>query len=107
MNNIQKKEKNLIILLDKLTATTASYSQTNFDREKIEVEKNQLYLEKQEILTKNQELLREHKFLKEKIKVLQNELNNKIQVNQKFEKEIDELSQETESLAEEIDKWQM
>ena len=65
MNNIQKKEKNLILLLDKLTATTASYSQTNFDREN-RGRKNQLYLEKQEILTKNQELLREHKFLKEK-----------------------------------------
>ena len=35
------------------------------------------------------------------------ELNKKSEFQEKFSKEIDELSQETEELVEEIDKWQM
>ena len=38
---------------------------------------------------------------------LEEELNKKTELQEKFSKEIDELSQETEELVEEIDKWQM
>jgi chromosome segregation ATPase len=51
--------------------------------------------------------LREQKYLKNKITSLRQELNNKSERQEKFSKEIDELSQETEELVEEIDKWQM
>ena len=91
-----------------MTVTTASYSQTNFDREKNRGRKKSTLFRKTRDLDKESGAFKRTQiFKRKKIKVLQNELNNKIQVNQKFEKEIDELSQETESLAEEIDKWQM
>ena len=51
--------------------------------------------------------MREHKFLKEKIKKLQLEVFEKSKLEERFSQDIEELSQETESLASEIDKWQM
>jgi hypothetical protein len=51
--------------------------------------------------------MREHKYLKEKIKSLQLEVNKKSKIEDKFDQDIEELSQETENLVSEIDKWQM
>ena len=51
--------------------------------------------------------MREHKYLKEKIKKLQLEINKKSRLEDKFNQDIEELSQETEILVNEIDKWQM
>ena len=47
----------------------------------------------------------EHKYLKDKILKLEQELKKKNELQDKFSREIDELSQETEELVEEIDKW--
>ena len=43
----------------------------------------------------------------EKIKKLQIEVSKKSELEDKFNQDIEELSQETESLVSEIDKWQM
>ena len=51
--------------------------------------------------------MREHKFLKEKIKKLQLEVSKKTELEDRFNQDIEELSQETENLVNEIDKWQM
>ena len=51
--------------------------------------------------------MREHKYLKEKIENLQIEVNKKSEIEEKFNQDIEELSQETENLVSEIDKWQM
>ena len=51
--------------------------------------------------------MREHKYLKEKIQKLQLEVDKKSQLEEKFKQDIEDLSQETESLVSEIDKWQM
>ena len=51
--------------------------------------------------------MREHKYLKEKVKNLQIEMSKKSEQEDKFHQDIEELSQETESLVREIDKWQM
>ena len=59
------------------------------------------------IKDKNLSLLPVYKYLKEKIKKLQLEVNKKSELENKFNQDIEELSQETESLAREIDKWQM
>ena len=48
-----------------------------------------------------------HKYLKEKVKNLQLEVNKKSELEDKFNEDIEELSQETENLVDEIDKWQM
>ena len=51
--------------------------------------------------------MREHKYLKEKIKKLQFEVSKKSEIEDKFNQDIEELSQETENLVRESDKWQM
>ena len=51
--------------------------------------------------------MREHKYLKEKIKKLQLEINQKSELEDRFNQDIEELSQEAENLVNEIDKWQM
>ncbi len=107
MSNFEKKEQNLNQLIDKLNSISLSYSQPNYELEKIITQKNELANKKKEIEIKNQELMREHKYLKEKVKKLQLEVNKKSELEDRFKKDIDELNQETESLVSEIDKWQM
>ena len=107
MSNFEKKEQNLNQLIDKLNSISLSYSQPNHELEKIKTEKNELAIKKKEIEKHNQELIREHKYLKEKIIKLQQEVNNKLESEEKFKQDIEELSQETEILVSEIDKWQM
>ena len=107
MSNFEKKEQNLNQLIDKLNSLSLSYSQPNNELEKIRTEKNELANKKKEIEKKNQELIREHKYLKEKIKILQLEVNKKSELEDKFNKDIEDLNQETESLVSEINKWQM
>ena len=52
-------------------------------------------------------MIREHKYLKEKIKKLQLEVGKRSELEDRFNQDIEELSQETENLVSEIDKWQM
>ena len=47
------------------------------------------------------------KILQIKIKKLQLEVNRKSELEERFKQDIDDLSQETESLVSEINKWQM
>ena len=107
MSNFEKKEQNLNQLIDKLNSISLSYSQPNYELEKIKSERNELANKKKEIEKQNQELMREHKYLKDKIIKLQLEVNKKSEIEDRFNQDIEELSQETESLVSEIDKWQM
>ena len=107
MSSFEKKEQNLKQLIDKLNSLSLSYSQPNYELEKIRTEKNDLVNQKKVIEKKNLELMREHKYLKDKIKKLQLEVNKRSEIEDKFNQDIEELSQETESLVNEIDKWQM
>ena len=106
MSIFEKKEKNLNLLIDKLDVLTSTYSQPSYEFEKIKTEKNEILRQKLEIEKKNQELIREHKFLKEKIENLQKEVNKQSVIEAKFNQDIEELSQETENLVDEIEKWQ-
>ena len=107
MSSFEKKEQNLNQLIDKLNSLSLSYSQPNYEIEKIRSEKNELANQKKEIEKKNEELMREHKYLKEKIKNLQLDVNKRSELEDRFNQDIEELSQETENLVSEIDKWQM
>ena len=107
MSNFEKKEQNLNQLIDKLNSLSLSYTQPNFEIEKIRTERNELANQKKTIEKKNEELLREHKYLKEKIKKLQFEVQQKSEQEDLFNQDIEELSKETEDLVSEIDKWQM
>tara|TARA_B100000902_G_scaffold185560_1_gene177967 strand:- start:344 stop:667 length:324 start_codon:yes stop_codon:yes gene_type:complete len=107
MKNFEKKESNLNHLIDKLGKLNTSYSQFNFNSESIAKEKDIIKSEKEELEKKNREILREHKYLLEKVNKLEKELKTKRELEKKFDKDIDELNQETQSLVEEIEKWQM
>ena len=107
MSIIEKKEKNLNLLINKLNSLSLTYSQSSYEVEKIITEKNEIMRQKIEIEKKNQELLREHKYLKEKILILQSEVKKRSKLEDSFNQEIEELSQETEDLVSEIEKWQM
>ena len=50
--------------------------------------------------------MREHKYLKEKIEDLKIEASKQSAMEDKFNQDIEELSQETENLVSEIEKWQ-
>ena len=50
--------------------------------------------------------MREHKYLKGKIAKLQEEVDKRSNMEEKFNLDIEELSQETENLVNEIEKWQ-
>ena len=107
MSIIQNKEKNLNLLIKKLNSLTLTYSQPTYEVEKIKTEKNEILRQKIEIEKKNQELLRQHHFLKEKIKSLQLEVKKRLELEDNFNQEIEELSQETENLVSDIEKSQI
>ena len=94
-------------LIDKLNSLSLTYSQPNFEIEKIKTEKKELLRQKIEAEKKNQELMREHKYLKEKIKKLELDVSKRSDLEESFNQEIEELSQETENLVTEIEKWRM
>ena len=66
MSLIEKKEKNLKQLINKLNSLSLTYSQPDYEIEKIRSEKNELLRQKDEIEKKNFELMRKHKYLKKK-----------------------------------------
>ena len=106
MSAFEKKEKNLNELINKLNVLTSTYSHSAYETDKIKSEKNQLLRQKAVIENKNQELIREHRYLKEKISKLKEEVNKKSTLEDRFNQDIEELSQETENLVQEIEKWQ-
>ena len=106
MKNFEKKENDLNKLIDRLSNLKVSYSQLESNND-FKVERNTLLAEKEQIEKRNQELLREHKYLSEKILKLQRELKKKTEFEKKFNEDINDLNQETQSLVEEIEKWQM
>ena len=107
MKNFEKKETNLNQLIEKLGKLNTSYSQYSFNNKSIERERDLIKSEKNAIEKKNQEILREHKYLTERVKKLEHELKSKKELEKKFDQDINELNQETQSLVEEIEKWQM
>ena len=107
MKNFEKKESNLNQLIHKLSKLNISYSQFNFDNLSIQKERDIIQHQKEELEKKNIQILREHKFLRDRITKLEQQLKDKRDMEKKFNKDIDDLNQETLSLVEEIEKWQM
>ena len=81
-----------------------SYSQFNFDNLSIQKERDIIQHKKEELEKKNIQILREHKFLRDRITKLEQQLKDKRDMEKKFNKDIDDLNQETLSLVEEIEK---
>ena len=107
MKNFVKKETNLNHLIEKLGKLNISYSQYSVEDKSIEQERDLIKHEKEELEKKNQEIIREHKYLTARVKKLEQELRSKKELEKKFNQDINDLNQETLSLVEEIEKWQM
>ena len=107
MENIYIKEKKLETVLDKLTNLSRSSKSYVGSTDDLHVERNQLQSEKNEIESKYKQLLLEYDNLKQKLKILENKYLKKKQLQEQFSQDINELGEETESLVEEIEKWQM
>ena len=107
MENLYIKEKRLETALEKLKSLSSSYSGGQNEINDLYVEKNQLQSEKNEIESKYKQLLIEYNNLKERLKAVEDKYLKKKRLQEQFNQDIDELGEETESLVEEIEKWQM
>ena len=94
MNSMLEKEKKLNLALTKLKNLNLENPDIKKNIKILDDQKNQLEIEKQEIEKKYNVLVGEHDTLMRKL----DELENK--------EKIDELNQETNTLMDEIDKWQ-
>ena len=107
MESIYNKEKKLETVLEKLTNLSRSSKSYVDSIDDLYLEKNQLQSEKNEIESKYKQLLLEYNNLKQKLKILEDKYSKKKQLQEQFSQDINELGEETESLVEEIEKWQM
>ena len=106
MNYILEKEKKLNIALAKLKNLNLKDPDIKENIEILGEQKNQLEIEKSEIEKKYQTLVNEHENLSRKLEELQNREKIEEKKRLEFSEKIDELNQETNTLMDEIDKWQ-
>ena len=104
MKTFDEKEKKLGIALEKLKSLDFVNPKLKEHTKYLDNQKNQLEIEKQALEEKYRLLSSDHNILKQKIKEQNLSQKNK---ELKFSEKIDELNQETDTLLEEIDKWQM
>ena len=107
MKNIDEKEKKLKDTLKKLGEINIQH---NEELDKIAIlknQKNQLEIEKKQITKSLQTLEEENLKLKSQVNELKKDYEISKGKENQFNEKIDELNQETDSLLEEIDKWQM
>ena len=106
MKSILEKEKKLNIALAKLKNLNLEDPDIKENIEILGEQKNQLEIEKSEIEKKYQTLVGEHDSLSRKLEELQNREKIEEKKRLEFSEKIDELNQETNTLMDEIDKWQ-
>tara|TARA_B100001123_G_C14912345_1_gene868302 strand:- start:430 stop:753 length:324 start_codon:yes stop_codon:yes gene_type:complete len=106
MESLYNKEKKLKTALNKLEGLNKSSTSYLGEINDLYEEKNQLKIEKSEAENKYNQLLLEHNNLKKKLKILEGETLKHKKLQDDLNQDINELSQETDSLVEEIDKWQ-
>ena len=107
MKNIDEKEKKLKETLKKLGEINIQH---NEELDKVAIlrdQKNQLEIEKDQIMKSLKSLEEENLKLKSQLKELKINYEISKKKENHFNEKIDELNQETDSLLEEIDKWQM
>jgi len=106
MDSLYNKEKKLKTALSRLEGLSKSSTSYLGEINDLYEEKNQLKIEKSEAENKYNQLILEHDNLKKKLKTLEEETLRNKRLQDDLNQDINELSQETDSLVEEIDKWQ-
>jgi len=106
MKTTSEKEKKLDEALNKLISMNLNQ---NFKEnlESLNNQKNQLEIEKKEITNMYESLIKEHERIKDELKTYKKQKDIEQSKVTEFSEKIDELNQETDTLLEEIDKWQM
>jgi|TARA_B100000795_G_scaffold226835_1_gene182983 chromosome segregation ATPase len=106
MNSVNEKEKKLNLALTKLKNLNLKSPDLKDSIETLDIQKNQLEIEKKELEKKHELLQADYDTLTLKL----NEVRNQEKIDKikqtDFSEKIDELNQETDTLLEEIDKWQ-
>ena len=106
MKNYEKKEKKLDNVLKKLNAMSNKVLKMNNNIDSLNLEKNQLLREKEESGKNYQNLSEQHRELKYELERINKDVTSKFGTKNNINKKIDELNQETETLIDEIEKWQ-
>ena len=107
MNSVDEKEKKLNIALEELKNLDLTNPELQTNIENLITKQNQLEIEKTHIEEKYKTLLEEHENLSKKLEDLKNKEKLEERKQIEFSEKIDELNQETNTLLDEIDKWQM
>jgi len=106
MKNYEEKEKKLDNVLERLNSMSGKVMKMNNDINSLNLEKNQLLREKEESERNFQLLLKQHQELKSELEKISKDVRYKLDNQNNFNQKIDELNQETETLIDEIEKWQ-
>tara|TARA_B100000965_G_C19458324_1_gene698498 strand:- start:200 stop:523 length:324 start_codon:yes stop_codon:yes gene_type:complete len=107
MKTSNEKEKKLTLALNKLENINLANPVLKNSLENLGEQRNQLEIEKKEIEKKYQLLMRDYEKLKQKLEEVNINKEKEKRKELEFTEKIDELNQETDTLMEEIDKWQM
>ena len=106
MKNYKEKEKRLDNILKKLNTMSNRVIKMSNDINSLNLEKNQLLREKDESDKSYQNLSEQHRELKYELERINKDVTSKFGAKNNINKKIDELNQETETLIDEIEKWQ-
>ena len=106
MKNYEEKEKKLDNVLKKLNSMSNRAVKMSNDINSLNLEKNQLLREKEESETNFRVLDKKHTELKLELEKINKDIGQKFGDKTSFNQKIDELNQETETLIDEIEKWQ-
>ena len=106
MNSIIEKEKKLSLVLTELKKLNLKNPELQSSIENLNQKKNQLEIEKKG-LEDNYRLLKEdYEALSKKLEEMKSKEKLEERKQIEFSEKIDELNQETDTLMDEIDKWQ-
>jgi len=106
MKSYQEKEKKLDNILKKLNTMSKKVVKMSNDINSLNLEKNQLLREKEESENNFKNLSNQHLELKSELEKINKDVDYKFGNKNTFNQKIDELNQETETLIDEIEKWQ-
>ena len=106
MKSVIEKEKKLNIALTKLKNLNFKNPDVKKNIENLSDQKNQLEIEKQELEEKYKSLIDDYNDLSKKLSKFENQEKIEQKKQIEFSEKIEELNQETDTLLEEIDKWQ-
>ena len=107
MNSVIEKEKKLTLALTKLKKLNLKNPDIKKNIKNLSDQKNQLEIEKLELEGKYKNLLDDYNILTKKLDDFHKSKKSEQKKQIEFSEKIDELNQETDTLLEEIDKWQM